>query len=336
LADVSSLANAQGGDLVFGVEDADGIATAIPGVDPTNQDAAILRLENILRDGIEPRLSVRVHWILLSNGRGALVIRVPGSLAAPHRVIFKNSGRFFNRNSRGKYEMNVHELRHAFTQSEELPQRLRQLHNRAVENAVGVDFPVRVCPVPTAVISIMPLGFLRERRDLNVTKEDTLYPVQTGQGNWWVPTLEGGLWHSTTFDDNLAGAYTLTHRTGRIDAAWPFGAKRTSDFDGEAMMVFAAEFEAGLGDMASNGVVRLQSYGLEGPWVLMVTMLNLKGSRLVRRDARLTRPAWQDKAQLPELIVERVTPEVLVPLYKACWLLFGMTRPNDFDANKYR
>jgi predicted HTH transcriptional regulator len=101
LADVSSLANAQGGDLVFGVEDADGIATAIPGVDPTNQDAAILRLENILRDGIEPRLSVRVHWILLSNGRGALVIRVPGSLAAPHRVIFKNSGRFFNRNSRG-------------------------------------------------------------------------------------------------------------------------------------------------------------------------------------------------------------------------------------------
>src|SRR5262249_28263652 len=53
LADVSSLANAQGGDLVFGVEDKDGVATSVVGLDATNQDAAILRIENMLRDGIE-------------------------------------------------------------------------------------------------------------------------------------------------------------------------------------------------------------------------------------------------------------------------------------------
>ena len=85
-------------------------------------------------------------------------MRVPASINAPHRIIFKNSGRFWSRNSRGNYEMDVHELRHAFTQSEQLPQRFRQLHVDAIAAAQGVDMPFAVEQSPTAVISVAPLA----------------------------------------------------------------------------------------------------------------------------------------------------------------------------------
>ena len=56
LADVTSLANAQGGDLIFGMEEAEGVATNLEGVGIADPDAEILRLESSLRDNVAPRL----------------------------------------------------------------------------------------------------------------------------------------------------------------------------------------------------------------------------------------------------------------------------------------
>src|SRR6266849_668165 len=61
LADVSSFANATGGDLLIGVvekRDAEGKTTgvpeSVPGLAGINPDAAVRRLENMIRDGIKP------------------------------------------------------------------------------------------------------------------------------------------------------------------------------------------------------------------------------------------------------------------------------------------
>jgi len=83
LADITSLANAQGGDLIYGIEDENGIAAGLPGVEVADHDAEILRLESSLQANVAPRLvGVRTHWVALANGRGAIVLRVPASLAA--------------------------------------------------------------------------------------------------------------------------------------------------------------------------------------------------------------------------------------------------------------
>jgi hypothetical protein len=326
LADVTSLANAQGGDLIFGIEDRGGVATAVRGIDGQTIDNTLLRLESIVRDGVEPRMTMRMQWVSLENGRGVLVLRVPASLAAPHRIRFKNNGRFWTRNSRGKYEMDVHELRHAFTQSEAMPQRLRQLHDEAVSAAEGVDMPFALGANPVAVFSVMPLGLLRERRDLALTPEHTMLPAKTRGANS-LPTLEGILWYSPPSDGNIVRAYTLTHRTGRIDAAWAFGGTRQFQNGDEARLVWASSFEEGVTEMAVHGVGRLQSYGIDGPWVIMVTAIGIRGAAMVCQYDDLSRPAWRDRARLPELILDRVSEESLLPIFRAFWFLFGMTRP---------
>jgi hypothetical protein len=53
----------------------------------TNTDAEQLRLDSMLRDGIEPRISgLRFRWVPGFPKGDVLIIRVPRSLASPHMV----------------------------------------------------------------------------------------------------------------------------------------------------------------------------------------------------------------------------------------------------------
>ena len=121
LADVSSFANSAGGHLVYGVlekRDASGKTTGLPeginGLAGVNAGAEILRLENVIRDGIEPRLpAARLRQVDGFAAGPVIVIEVPRSWASPHVVKFANHGRFYARNAAGKFQLDVQELRAA-------------------------------------------------------------------------------------------------------------------------------------------------------------------------------------------------------------------------------
>ena len=99
LADVSALANGGGGDLILGIEDDNGTASAVVGLESFDPDKDTLRIESVVRDGIAPRIvGLRVRPVPLSSGSSVVVIRVPNSLNRPHMVVFKNWSRFYSRN----------------------------------------------------------------------------------------------------------------------------------------------------------------------------------------------------------------------------------------------
>ena len=62
LADVSSFANTMGGDLIYGIEEENGIPKKIVGVELSDVDAEIRRLDNMIRDGIEPRIITNINY----------------------------------------------------------------------------------------------------------------------------------------------------------------------------------------------------------------------------------------------------------------------------------
>jgi predicted HTH transcriptional regulator len=103
LADASSFANATGGDLIFGIEEKEGLPKKLVGVESGDLDAEIQRLDNVLRSGLEPRLPhYDAHAIDLGEDRHLLILRVPQSWSAPHRVTFRDHSKFYGRNSSGK------------------------------------------------------------------------------------------------------------------------------------------------------------------------------------------------------------------------------------------
>ena len=103
LADTSSFANTSGGDLVLGMDATNGIPTAFaPLTSPL--DPEILRLEQIVRGGLQPRIAnIAFQPVPIQAGGNVLIIRVPRSYNAPHRIIRQNRNRFYARSAAGKY-----------------------------------------------------------------------------------------------------------------------------------------------------------------------------------------------------------------------------------------
>src|SRR5205807_8154296 len=118
LADVISFANAAGGDLIFGMDEQNGVASQLVGLHVSSVDGEILRLEQLMRDGLDPRIpNLKLQPVNVSSGI-ALIIRIARSWIPPHRVKYGGTSRFYSRNSAGKYELETSEMRPLFALSQ--------------------------------------------------------------------------------------------------------------------------------------------------------------------------------------------------------------------------
>lgn len=328
LADVTSFANAQGGDLLFGIDAPKGIATTIAGLEVEDADKEVLRWDEILLAGVEPRMpGVKLRWIDCGEAGGVMLIRIPASTIAPHRVIFRNSNRFFGRASNGKYEMDTQELRDAFTASEALPARLRALHLDAVDAATRGELPIFLGDDPTAIVSLIPTTIFREVRDLDVTPDHALAPHKPSGYMESIRMIEGVLLHTNPGEQGAVRSYSVTHRTGRTDMVWTIGRIVDELSKEEVKLVWPKRFEDGLLDAAISGVTWLSHYGVEGPWLVMATLVGIKDYHLVESKEHWSDPAWRGQVTLPPLVVELMNRAALLPLLRSFWLAFGLERP---------
>jgi hypothetical protein len=158
LADTSSFANTSGGDLVLGMDAANGIPTAItPLTNPI--DPEILRLEQIVRGGLQPRMvNVAFSAVPIQTAGNVLIIRVPRSHQAPHRVTRQGSNRFWARSAAGKYEPDVTELRSLFNAAPQLAQRIRDFRNDRIAKIAAKAAPVPLMYAGALVVHIVPLS----------------------------------------------------------------------------------------------------------------------------------------------------------------------------------
>jgi predicted HTH transcriptional regulator len=153
LADVSSFANASGGDILFGITDEkgeDGNATGIPGeivgLTISNAGTECNRIEQLIQTGLQPRLPVVFVKALDIPERGmVIVIRVGKSWTAPHMVSYANRTRFLSRNSSsGKVLLDVHQIRAAFAEQRGIGERLRAWKADRISKALSGEGPVQL------------------------------------------------------------------------------------------------------------------------------------------------------------------------------------------------
>jgi predicted HTH transcriptional regulator len=125
LKDVSSFANTSGGHLIIGMDETAGIPTGFTPLSG-DSDQELQRLENLARDGLEPRIAgLRMKAVPLTSGGYAIMLRIPKSWNPPHRVTARNTNRIYGRNSAGAYEYSVEELRVVFNSAASALDRVR-------------------------------------------------------------------------------------------------------------------------------------------------------------------------------------------------------------------
>ncbi len=92
LKDVTAMANAYGGTIVYGVEEGSGAEKGVakrltPFMLPTSADDASNQIDGILGTGIDERITgVRHRGIVVQNQKHYWIVRVPPSHLAPHFV----------------------------------------------------------------------------------------------------------------------------------------------------------------------------------------------------------------------------------------------------------
>ena len=125
LRDVSSIANAEGGTLIIGMEeDGDGVATALRPVPEAEVQAQ--RLIGSCTGSIAERIpGIQAVPVLIPGGH-IIVVRIPRSYRRPHMVPFGGPTDFWVRHDRQKARMSIAEIRTAITSTEDLVMKLER------------------------------------------------------------------------------------------------------------------------------------------------------------------------------------------------------------------
>ncbi len=353
LKDVTALANTFGGHLIIGMDEDDGIASqAVPIVD-RSFDGEKQRLENVLRDAVEPRLfGVQMQHVPVAGGF-VLVIHVPRSWNPPHRVLMGDN-RFFGRNSTGAYPMDVEQLRAVFLGASEMEQRVRvfrqerldliasgngpaQIRNQPIILRTGAGPRTSSQPPPQpakrglVALHIVPLGASDQSLDIGeaVTHHNDLAPFGSAFTNHWRPNLDGLLTLTVSGHDGIVSAYTQLFRDGRLETVRGHIIMDNGAIDPPDLL---------------EGLERLPAYiralarfGFGPPFVVMLSLIGVKNTLLGG-----TRQ-FADRENLSIDPVTITTVELagewhshLRPLLDALWNAYGVVRcPYFTDAGQW-
>jgi len=223
--------------------------------------------------------------------------------------------------------MDTHELRDAFIGGERLRDRLRAIHHADRNIDDREEIPFALSSDPSALISVVPIDIFRSARDLDITVEDSVTPP-THQGNSgasWNIILEGILW---SVGQSPHPAFTLTHRQGRFDGLWTIGGVREVAKNEEMLLVFPNSFENGLYSNAFGAQSRLKQYGVYGPWLVMVSLINISGTQIPRNNHTfdIEPPLRRTTAYLGEIMTENITKDSLAPMLSAFQRTYGQLK----------
>lgn len=335
LKDVSSFANAAGGDLVYGMAEVDGVATELCGLGDAEMDKEILRLEETIRRGVQPRLlSVRSQPVELSAGGVALVIRVPRSWRPPHRVTFLQHDKFWTRATNGKHDMDVTELRDAFALAGDTAERIRDFRDGRLARIVAGETPVLLGDAPKIVLHIVPIGAFATMESINLsTVQEEEWPCPIGSSSGGNRFNFDGVITYDTADKALPVSYVQIFRNGSIEAVDAELLVRVRPGRRIAPNLFEQSIVKAVEEyLPFQGRIRA-----EPPLVLMLTLLNVSGYTMSGRSSEpRENPIDRDCLLVPEILVDSFdcdVPRLLRPAFDAVWNACGHPRSRNYDEN---
>jgi hypothetical protein len=346
LKDVCAFANADGGDLLYGVQEKPAghadhlvpIPIATHGIDATK-----LRLAQILQTGLEPRLAgVVMYPVPLASGDYVLVVRVPGSFQRPHRYRTGGHTRWVVRVDTGTVDLTYEQIRDAFDRGATLGDRARRFRDDRLAGLVSGTSARPLRSGPRCVVHLIPLASMAGRASVDVAPlyhngyQDFMFPDWGGADR--TLNLDGLVVYPGVSAADIA--YNQVFRHGALEAARYVGALNTPD-PGDKTLMWSSVISGLVRTALATFLAATQRWNIAGPAVAATALLDTAGFRFAYQyRGGVTRNAVSDRSNLilPEVWIEQlagaVDPDAFArPLLDTLWQAFGLERCTFYDAD---
>ena len=309
LGEITSFANARGGDLIIGVPDDQGTPRHVGGVPVQDLDNTIERWSNTIRRGADPKLPPSVFDITelhVEDDRYVFVIRVNKSWNPLHRVTYSN--KFYGRGPSGKFPLDTGEIQRRMLEAERFADDLEEFRDEQVAEFEAGDTPLPVFDGPKLVLHLVPIGAFSpgqkiDRKTAGATSKirPRMLASRPATGGFTDNyTVDSVIVHHGVPDDGLY-EYVRTFSSGTIEmfTAWPFNpmdeGSTVLDVD---MVRKALEFTLPI------QLQYLDSQDIDPPVYACMSILDAEGYGVGTGFTRRQQRALDAVMQLPEVMIE--------------------------------
>jgi Putative DNA-binding domain len=336
LADISSFANTLGGDLIIGVAEKNGVPIALkPFADDC--DAEKRRLEQIALSGLEPRIpNLQIRSVPVSVGGHVIIVRAPRSFMPPHRVIARNSNRFWARAGTAKYQPNVEQLRRLFSDGPGLSERIRTFQADRLVKITAGETPIPMNRAGKVVMHVISFPSFADGRLIDIATvlsegthlpiaPDELYVPRTGKVN-----LEGYV----NYASGQRQAYAQFFRNGAIE-----GVAELRTDDGVSSRFVGGDFTHLVVRHLQQYLQVAKSYEMGLPIYIFLSLCN--ATKAAYRHAPEgfgwveTKPLGREIVALPEIYIDDFDvdiPTALRPVFNVLWNAVGLLQCEIYDG----
>ncbi|MHA1716509.1 MAG: AlbA family DNA-binding domain-containing protein [Promethearchaeota archaeon] len=336
LGSVTSLANALGGDLIFGIEEnrETGEPLNHDGIACDNIDQLILRLNQIIRDGIEPIIPInliRPGVVPQLNNRIILIYRISKSWQRPHRIKYKTSHKFYTRASNGKVLMDIQELRSEFLNSEYILDRIKSFRRERLAVIIANDSFVPLYPTAKLIVHIIPLiSFETSKKlEISVVSRKHWAPIYCGSGYNSRINIDG-LLSFKLMNNGISSTYVEVFRNGIVEAVESYMLKP----DEHGKLIPSPELETEIMQALKVYLHYMQELEIEKPYYIFITMYGVKGYKKPLFGRRYTEAIDRDILYLPEVLVSDEDLHIatlLKPPFDALYNALGLEKNSYYE-----
>ena len=331
------MANANGGDLVYGIGEKSGRADCIVPIPVTDHpiDRVKRRLSQILESDLEPSaVGVAMRAVPLANGDYVLVVRVAASFQRPHRTRSDAHWRWVVRVDTHTVDLTYDQIRDAFDRNATLAERARRFRDERLSGVISGSIGRPLRAGPKCLVHLIPLASIAGRASVEIR---LLYNANTYQAF----ILPG--WSSCSRSMNLDGlavypdsktndlAYTQIFRTGALEAARFVGALHVENEE-DRSAIPSGVVSGLIRDSLTQLLEAAARWNIDGPAIASVALLDVSGYSFAyqsRHYITQRNPSDRSNLILPEFWIEQLSrvrnaDEIARPLLDTLWQSFDL------------
>jgi hypothetical protein len=338
LREITAFANTSGGDLIYGMDAKDGIPVEAIGCESGIDEHFRLRIENLCRDGVKPKLvSPRIAFLRLEGdpSRVVIIIRVELSWSGPHRVDAGGHTQFYGRNSAGCFQMDVDDLRQAFLGQSHIAERIKLFRDERVKSIFNNTGPhPLMSDGGKLVVHVIPIASFSRFTPIDLRALRTIHPhlmlVGTASFSSTSPSLEGLVTSGHVHGGQEPEYITSIYRNGIIEGIAMVPVLTYRD---RGRRFIPSSINNDIESFVERSVTLLSGLEVPMPYLVGISLVDISGYELIYQvdHQQVPSPAIKDRAcvNIDDCWVDDVDEinNTLENAFQIMWNAFGVDKP---------